>query len=292
MHFHYVLSLGAVFGIFVATYLWLPKITGRPICEFTGRLHFILMFLGANLIFLPQHFLGLSGIKKNWFSIFYYFIYVMKVLELNYLDLYSYFNYSQILFSSNIPKILRKVIGPHIKPEFLKYPIRVYYPNLDRNIIGIENRNRAVIYQWINLITGDTYVGSASKGTIRLLNYFYSSYLSRNLLICNSLRYYGHNNFCLGILEDLGHFSNVSKEDILKREQYYLNILFNKFASRKLNLLQKLVYVYESDTLNLIGIYPTKNCSKLFNMSKDTLSKYLKNGKSFKGKFFSRSKLV
>lgn len=64
-HFHYVLSLGAVFGIFCATYLWLPKITGRPVCEFTGRLHFIMMFIGANMIFLPQHFLGLSGMPRR-----------------------------------------------------------------------------------------------------------------------------------------------------------------------------------------------------------------------------------
>lgn len=60
-HFHYVLSMGAVFGIFAGTYLWLPKITGRAIDEYLGRLHFVTMFIGANFIFLPQHFLGLSG---------------------------------------------------------------------------------------------------------------------------------------------------------------------------------------------------------------------------------------
>jgi heme/copper-type cytochrome/quinol oxidase subunit 1 len=57
--------MGAVFGIFIATYLWLPKITGRPICEFSGRLHFIIMFVGANLIFLPQHFLGLASMPRR-----------------------------------------------------------------------------------------------------------------------------------------------------------------------------------------------------------------------------------
>ena len=60
-HFHYVLSMGAIFGIFAATYLWLPKVTGRPVNEYWGRLHFVTMFIGANLIFLPQHFLGLAG---------------------------------------------------------------------------------------------------------------------------------------------------------------------------------------------------------------------------------------
>jgi heme/copper-type cytochrome/quinol oxidase subunit 1 len=53
--------MGAVFGIFAGTYLWIPKITGRAVDEYLGRLHFVTMFIGANLIFFPQHFLGLSG---------------------------------------------------------------------------------------------------------------------------------------------------------------------------------------------------------------------------------------
>lgn len=69
-HFHYVLSMGAVFGIFAGTYLWLPKITGRAIDEYLGRLHFITMFIGANIIFFPQHFLGLAGIIENLDFIF------------------------------------------------------------------------------------------------------------------------------------------------------------------------------------------------------------------------------
>jgi cytochrome c oxidase subunit I len=64
-HFHYVLSMGAVFGIFAGTYLWLPKITGRAIDEYMGRLHFVTMFIGANLIFFPQHILGPIGPNKN-----------------------------------------------------------------------------------------------------------------------------------------------------------------------------------------------------------------------------------
>ena len=52
----------------------------------------------------------------------------------------------------------------------------------------------------------------------------------------NSLRKYGHNNFCLAILEDLGLFKQVSKKLLLEREQYYLDILFTKYSSKKLNL--------------------------------------------------------
>jgi hypothetical protein len=52
-----------------------------------------------------------------------------------------------INFISNTTPSSSKIMGPHLKPKFLKSPIRVYYPNLDKNKIGVENRNRAIIYQ-------------------------------------------------------------------------------------------------------------------------------------------------
>jgi cytochrome c oxidase subunit I len=60
-HFHYVLSLAAVFGIFAGWYYWFPKITGYTYSDFLGKRHFWLSFIGANTIFFPQHFLGLAG---------------------------------------------------------------------------------------------------------------------------------------------------------------------------------------------------------------------------------------
>jgi cytochrome c oxidase subunit 1 len=64
-HFHYTMSLGATFGIFAAWYYWFPKITGYLYSEFLGKLHFWLSFIGANLIFFPQHFLGLAGMPRR-----------------------------------------------------------------------------------------------------------------------------------------------------------------------------------------------------------------------------------
>ena len=79
-HFHYVMSLGAVFGIFAGIYFWIGKMSGRQYPEWAGKLHFWMMFIGSNLTFFPQHFLGRQGMPRryidypeafaywNWFS--------------------------------------------------------------------------------------------------------------------------------------------------------------------------------------------------------------------------------
>ncbi len=64
-HFHYTMSMGALFSIFAGFYYWLGKMSGRQYPETLGKIHFWMMFIGVNLTFFPMHFLGLAGMPRR-----------------------------------------------------------------------------------------------------------------------------------------------------------------------------------------------------------------------------------
>lgn len=296
-HFHYVLSMGAVFSLFAGFYYWAPKIFGRMYSETLGQIQFWSLFIGVNTTFMPQHFLGLAGIL--------------------------------IYLSLDVEHDLRLCIsfvfvGPHINPEskYVRKPVDLFNGR-DRNRYTTKYRGKAIVYQWINLITGEIYVGSAINGRTRLNHYSSPSQLKRNRRIYNSIRKYGHHNFILAIIEVIGESDSVSTDQLLRREQYYLDIVFTLPKTSYLNLrptagstqgfehteefkknrtgnknpmhgrdyspefleqqtrdksgsnnpqygvvksaktiakLTKLVYVYNAETKELIGSYPTVEC--------------------------------
>lgn len=334
-----------------------------------------------------MHFLGLAGkfyylyfndIKSNFnktllILIFINFHFLIEVrtaehflfyLLDNQVSQFSVFNFNLVPISISLKyktiKNIKFPNGPHIKPHWLNCPVRVYdNPNYYKNLIGSENKKRSIIYQWVNLITGKIYIGSAWNGSTRLLSYWRPSVLKRNYPIYQNINYYGIHNFALAILEDLGISNLVKKEILLSREQFYLDRLFSKscgspyegwgnlnlvlnlariagstkgykhkpefglnrkgklnamygrtkskefiemqnkdksgcnnplFGTKKsattIAKLTKLVYVYNLDDMSLIGEYSTVNCSKLFKIGKDTLTKNIKSGLPFKGKIF------
>ena len=176
--------MGAVFALFAGFYYWTPKIVGKSFNDFLGKIHFWTLFVGVNLTFFPQHFLGLAGIYEfisnfslslkpttlpayqrvfrtkwrtglmvrveNIFKFFNFLIPVVCIL-CKVWELYictTDFSFSILSYFATASASTSVIFyGPQLLPKFLVKPVRSYLPKLNRNLIGVENRNRTIIYQ-------------------------------------------------------------------------------------------------------------------------------------------------
>ena len=102
-HFHYVLVTGAVFGIIAGAYFWLPKWTGHMYDEKLGKMHFWLSVISVNILFFPQHFLGLAGMPRRIPD------YAVQFAEFNFMSSIGGFAFglSQLLFLYVVIKCIR-----------------------------------------------------------------------------------------------------------------------------------------------------------------------------------------
>jgi hypothetical protein len=111
-------------------------------------------------------------------------------------------------------------------PGNLKSKPLIVYPSLlkDKDLILSSHKAVSGIYLLHNLVNGKQYIGSAHDLRIRLATYYFPSRLTDNRYISNSLLKYGHDGFSLAILEILGCKGTQSKADILRREQFYIDL--------------------------------------------------------------------
>lgn len=122
----------------------------------------------------------------------------------------------------------------------------MFYENADvlKEAIINENKGKIGVYRWVNLVSDNTYIGSSTNLGKRLRSYYSYSYITdvkRNMLIEKALLKYGYSNFKLEILE------YCSKDEVLAREQYYLDLLKPEY-----NILKKagssLGFTHSEDT--------------------------------------------
>lgn len=143
-HFHYVLSLGAVFSLFAGYYFWSPKVLGLYYNERLGQIQFFTLFIGANITFMPQHFLGLNGMPRripNYPDAYYGWNLVSSfgsIISLLSLVLFFYVIYNQLYYGLENKNTV--AVANLYEPDFS-----------ESNLIFVNenNNDKAMSIEWI-----------------------------------------------------------------------------------------------------------------------------------------------
>jgi group I intron endonuclease len=232
-HFHYVLSMGAVFALFSGFYYWTPKIIGRTYNEFLGKVHFWTLFVGV------------LQTVKILFSFF--FLFINRAL-----NFYNFFKLEDITDRELIDSDSNDIDNKTLDLKFNSFPTpKLPDPNKNKHIfekleniqseakfIGLKDskldillslKNQAGIYMFFNLVNGNTYIGSSVK-LDRIFRRHISCIGSVNLPLYNALNKYGLNNFVFLILQ----YCDPVEEICLALEQSHLDLYKPKYNILKL----------------------------------------------------------
>ena len=221
-HFHYVLSMGAVFALFAGFYYWAPKIIGKTYNEFLGKVHFWTLFVGVKI-------LGRIFIYFKETSL--YFL-IPKKLRYSILRAFG--------LHSSIDKVLQYISNQRKqnkgeqpnRPKLNKF--QMFFKDVQSEKKDIYNnlRGKSGVYLFINNITKDLYVGSSLTLNVRMQNHFYFANSSKvtNILLYRAMRKYKLENFSLAILE-------ICEKDLiicLKLEQKWIDFYEPRYNVLKL----------------------------------------------------------
>ena len=174
-HFHYVLSMGAVFAMFSGWYYWVPKILGLNYNMLLSKVHFWILFIGVTLK-------GSNFVTRERY---------MR----SYSPLTKFRGEKRRFSNKNYPSV-----GSALPKELVLFFENV---NKEKRNIYKELRKKSGVYLFINKVTNDLYIGSSTNLTSRMVSYYYytNSQKPSKLVIIRAMKKYGLDNFSLGIIE-------------------------------------------------------------------------------------------
>jgi group I intron endonuclease len=241
-HFHYVLSMGAVFGLFSGFYYWTPKIVGKTYNEFLGNVHFWVLFIGVKQItqiFIYFIICFIMRLFSKSISINEIVNRNLKDIDLNDIDDFTLVNILNRLPTPKAPnpnKGKNKII--YEKLNNIQAEAKFIDIKESRSDILLNIKDKGGVYMFFNLINGNCYIGSsinlARRFRIHLSSLGYNfckrKGLSVKLPLPLAINKYGPNNFVFLILQ----YCDRREDVCLGLEQHYLDLYKPKYNLLKL----------------------------------------------------------